>query len=163
MNKTVNQGADSGWRELLHDAGLVGGRDNDALLGCHQQVATGLAILAFSKLVQKTRLVQPNDPEQGTNNLALCIAQGHAHANNRGFQLGADDGLANRGFAVFENGCHIVNVDVVGADATVGAGDLGNRRAIKSADDDAAVEQGMKDRAFFQQALRRRRIAHGGR
>ena len=82
VQKAVDRGDLAGGREDLHDAVLVGGRDNQSVLRCNDQVAAGFAVAAARNLIQKIGRTQIGDPGDGTDDCALRIADRCGHDNN---------------------------------------------------------------------------------
>ena len=155
---------DAGGGQRLHDPALVRGGDDQPVLRCDQQEAAGPAVTSYGNPVDKVWLLQVDDPSQGADYATLVIEYRDHHREQRNVQFPADDRPTDRRFSLLERSGHGFDVQIVDADPLCRERHFGNRRAVATVGDDAAIEQANENPvAMFQEFLQIRRIAQDGR
>ena len=145
-NKPIDRRIDAGGRQGQHDSPLVGGGNDQPVFGRIHQIAAGFAVSVIGDFVQKTGLAQFGRPNDGTDHLALCIANGGRRGENRRIQRLAQDRFADIRPSLLDCIDQVIPVQIIDADALPRERRIGNRRTVKPGNKDAAVKQHLKNR-----------------
>ena len=125
LQVAVQHGVDAGGGQCLEHPALVGGRNDDAVLGCHQDETAPCAEAVLCNLVHKTADAQVDDPCEGANHLTLVIANGYHHGKDRSLERLAKHRAAHSGLAQFQRSgkstpVHVVNAKPFGRERRIG-------------------------------------------
>jgi hypothetical protein len=118
---------------------------------------------AFGDLVQKAGRPKIYHATQSANHLALMITNGYGNTEDWRPQFLAHHQSPDGRSALLQRSRHGIDVQIIGANPPGCGKTVSNHGTVCPVGDDAAVEEGLKNRAVFEESLHGRSVAQHGR